>query len=124
TLTAVDRSGAIWQVHAGGYRLARLTPTGDTALVVEVPLPPTPVTAEDRDGYFATLEERFGDAAVGLRGLMSDVIPDHKPLLIRLLTDDQRRVWVGRAVPSGETPLFDVFASDGGYVRTVRVPGV
>lgn len=123
-LLAVDRSPAIWTALSDVYRITRFSAEGDTTMVLEVAESAQPVTDADIEDWrqsSATTFERIPSIRPAIEALM----PDQKPLLQRLVTDDQGRLWVGRTVSLGEPPLFDVFSRDGEYLAAVRLfPGM
>lgn len=121
-LQALDPRGAIWSVASSDdYRLVRLDPSGDTALVLDVDVDGPAITAEEREEWLGRLE-RFGERAPSLRAELGALFPERKPVLEQLLVDDEGRLWVRRAVPYGEPPLYDVFRDDGEYLASARVP--
>ena len=119
-VSTVDPAGGFWQAHTGEYRIARLDAVGDTTLVVTAEVAPTPVTEADRTAY---MEEMLGydpEARAALEEVVS-LMPETKPVIARLSVDELGRLWVGRVVPEGETPLYDVFDANGTYLGSVKL---
>lgn len=111
-LTTVDPDGGFWQVHNAAYRVARVSEAGDTTLLLEVEVDPVPVERSERQSFIDQVGQRggrFRRAAEEVAALM----PDTKPLIRRLIVDDEGRLWVERAVPPGADPRYDVFDRDG-----------
>jgi hypothetical protein len=119
-LTKVDPDGGFWQVHSAAYRVARLNEAGDTTLLVEVDVDPVPVEGSERQSFIDQVGERGGrgrHAAEAVAALM----PDTKPVIRRLIVDDEGRLWVERAVPAGADPRYDVFDRDGEFLGSVAL---
>ena len=118
-VSIADPDGGFWQAHTGSYRVARLDERGDTTLVIEADVRPAPVTAADHEAHIETVLEFDPDGRAGAEEALS-YAPDTKPVITRLQLDDLDRLWVGRVVPDGETPLYDVFDAGGTYLGSVR----
>ncbi len=109
----VDSQGSVWEVEdAGQYRIRRWTPRGDTAFVVVVDRPATPVTAAERDSAIAELRER---TPPGIE-LDPAKIPAAKPVIESLFMPGDGNLWVQFASSGGAA--FDVLAPDGSYLGT------
>jgi hypothetical protein len=121
-VVVVGPAGEVWTADSGGYRITRLSAAGDTVLTIEVDELPPPVTDADRDAWREGMSRIF-ERTPHVQGDMEALIPEVKPLLTRLVADDQGRLWVGRTVPAGEPPLYDVFLADGEHLGSVRLPG-
>jgi hypothetical protein len=114
-LSVIDRSGNVWTATSDSYRIARLTASGDTTLMLDVPLQGPMVTAADRE----SAEEMFERAGAGASASLSE----RKPVIARLFADAEGRLWVRRApMTDEELPLFDAFAPDGELLGHVRLP--
>lgn len=120
TLWAVDPAGGFWLGHGERYRIVRLDEAGDTVLVVEVDLPPEPVTASDRDRF---VEDMLEDAPERRRAAeeIASLMPEAKPVIDQLFVDERSRLWARRAHPEGDGPVYDVFDREGNHVSTVRI---
>lgn len=116
-VSTIAPDATIWTARSGAYAITKMDPSGDTLLVLHMEAAPLPVTADDLERWRAPMRERLGPVVADLERL----IPDHKPLLTRLLADDEGRLWVGRTVPTDEAPLFDVFDDDANYLGSVRL---
>lgn len=119
-ITIADPAGGFWHAHAASYRLTRTAESGDTVVVIEAALAALPVTSEDRSEYI----QRTVDMDPGLqRGAeeVADLMPDVKPVVEGLFLDDEDRLWVQRAVPSGTPPFYDLFSRAGDYLGSVRL---
>lgn len=119
-VSVVDAGGGFWQAHTGSYRVARLDGRGDTTLVIEADVMPAPVTAADHDAHLQEMLEYDPEARAIIEEVLS-YAPETKPVITRLQVDDTGRLWVGRVVPDGETPLYDVFDDGGTYLGSVRL---
>ncbi len=115
----VNPSGGFWHANTGSYRLTRTGEGGDTLTVIEASLPGIPVTSEDRSAYVQGLVEREPEERRAAEAVAA-MMPDFKPILEDLFVDDEDRLWVERAVPTGTPPFFDLFSEDGDYVGSVR----
>ena len=120
-ITAMDRTGAIWTGSSDLYRLARLNRSGDTTLVLSIDELGPPITAEDRDDWLERFN-RFQERAPALKAELAALFPERKPVFDQLIVDDERRLWVRRSVPRGESPAYDVFDAEGEYLARVRMP--
>jgi hypothetical protein len=116
----LDPDGGFWQARTDAYRIARLSETGDTTLVVNVDASPVPVTDDDvrefSDAFLGRFENR-SDVAREIVGLM----PENKPIIVDLVVDDMRRLWVRRQDGVKEQPQFDVFDMEGHYLGSARL---
>ncbi|MDX2208714.1 MAG: 6-bladed beta-propeller [Gemmatimonadales bacterium] len=120
---SIDRYRRPWVAATGEYLLTRIGEYGDTTLELRVTTAPIPVTSEDiavwRDG-----NKNIAARVPGAIDAVEKLIPEVKPLLTSVHTDELSRLWVGRTTPTGESPLFDVFSPDAEYLGSVRlVPG-
>lgn len=118
---AMDRHRRVWLSAEDTYTLARMTTAGDTTLELRIAEAGVPLTPGDVEAW----KEGWKSLADRLPTLTTDLmeyLPATKPPLTMVFTDDQDRLWVGRTVPSGESPRWDVFTVEGEYLTTVRAP--
>lgn len=118
-VVTMDRSGNIWIADSGAYTVTRMSSTGDTVLVLQVNVPTESITQEDREAWRSSSEAIF-EQIPALREVEA-LFPQSKPLLTGLIADDEGRLWVGRTVAAGESPLFDVYDGEGEYRASVRL---
>src|SRR5690606_14980949 len=119
-IVLVDPAGGFWTTSGDAYRIARLDGRGDTVLVVEVDVPPEPVTAEDRRRYVESVAENTPDR----RSVAEEIVrlaPATKPVIDQLVLDDEGRLWVRRRADADELPLYDLFTRDGEHLASVRL---
>lgn len=119
-VTAVDPCGGFWQVHTAAYRAARLDEAGDTTLVLEVDAEPIPLSAAERAEFI----DRVGDVGPESRRTaeaVADLMLDTKPLIQKLMVDDEGRLWVERTVEKGASPLYDIFNRNGDFLGSVAL---
>lgn len=121
TEIALDPDGGIWQADTDVYRIARLSETGNTTLVIHVDVSPEPVTDEDAREYSDSFLDEF-ENRTDLAGEIVGLMPENKPIIVDLVVDDVSRLWVRRQDDTEERPRFDVFEQDGTYVGSVRLP--
>ena len=48
-------------------------------------------------------------------------MPENKPVIVDLVVDDMRRLWVLRQQGVDEQPRFDVFDTEGRYLGSARL---
>lgn len=120
-LAAMDRVDRIWTGTSDTYRLARLDASGDTTLILQVDLEGPVVTPEEKTDWLESMNRYEGEAG-RLKAELGALVPERKPVLERLVVDDENRLWVRRSVTAGELPLFDVFDGEGEYLGSVRMP--
>jgi sugar lactone lactonase YvrE len=119
--TVVDPAGGFWIADASDYRVVRLDKTGDTASVLEARVSPSPVTDADREAFL----ELHGDQGTTLRRAAREALsyaPETHPVVDQLTVDEEGRLWVRRWTRDGEPLLHDLFARDGTYRGSVRLP--
>jgi streptogramin lyase len=117
-LTVVDPDGGLWSTGADAYRIIRFDDAGDTVLVLTSDTPSPPVTDDDHDRYVDQLVERDPT----LRPIAREVVnhmPETKPPVVRLLVDDERRLWVMRATSDTAGAHLDAFDHEGHYLGSV-----
>jgi hypothetical protein len=116
----VDPAGGFWMTSGEAYRIARLDERGDTVLVLEVDIPPEPVTSEDRQRFIDSMLEGAPDQRRALEELVR-LSPGTKPVIDQLSLDDESRLWVRHRVAEDEDIRYDLFARDGEYLGSVRL---
>ncbi len=85
---------------------------------------PLPLTDEELSLWWEPRAASL-EGAPEVRAAVDALVPELKPVLTRLATDDEKRLWVGRTAPAGAAPLFDVFDEAGSYIGSVRLfPGM
>ena len=115
----VNPSGGFWLGNTATYLLTHIGVGGDTLLVIEASLPRIPVTSEDRSSYVQRWVEPQPEARPAVEAVAA-LMPDFKPILEGLFVDDEDRLWVERAVPTGTPPFYDLFSRVGDYLGSVR----
>lgn len=116
--TFVDRQAGLWFGHTREYRIFRRTMEGDTTLVFTLPASPVEITAEEKDSLvtaWGALGEEYE--------IQAGDIPDTKPVLRRILGDNNGHIFVFphlEGVPSGSA--VDVFMETGVYLGRVTLP--
>ena len=113
----VDESGGIWFGNSKEYRILRRNMDGDTTLVFTLPAVPETVSEREKlalvDGWLQS------------RKIPIDQILDEKPVLARVITDDEEHVLVFphlEGVPPGSA--VDVFSEGGVFLGRVELPAV
>lgn len=120
TMTIVDPAGGFWRTAGGAYRIARLDELGDTVLVIEADVPPSPATAEDRERFIAGIVERDASMRRAAEEMVA-LAPETHPVIDQLIVDDEGLLWVRRFGRDDELPLYDLFTREGEYVRSVAL---
>ena len=116
---ALSPEGRVWSGISGEYRLALHEPGGDTLRTTEVPLPPIPVTAAEREQAARELKY-FTDQ--GGRIDLSQV-PSTKPAFTSIHVDDRGYLWIRPALPADAAgSAFDVLDPGGKYLGRVELP--
>jgi len=117
----LDRHRRAWLGASDRYDLARITLASDTALELHVAEQGPAITEDD----IAEWKEGLAWASEEIPDLATDLLPympETKPVLGTMFTDDQDRLWVGRTVPAGDLARWDVFSPDGQFLVTIRAP--
>lgn len=122
-LVAIDPAGAVWTATSDVDRLVKLSPAGDTLLVVELPGAGPDVPADERAKAIERLEgflsETRGRGAAGSDAPdWESIVPRQKPVLVNLSVDDRSRLWVQRRTLS-RGPVFDVLDADGRLLGSI-----
>lgn len=112
-----DRAGDRWSAFEGdpSYRIARWTPGGDTTLIVQTRRENLPVTQAERDS--AVQAVITGLSRFGVRTVNTSKIPEVKPAILSLFTDDQDRLWVQTSSPDS-LRRYDIYERDGRFAGT------
>ena len=111
----VDESGGIWFGNAKEYRILRRDMDGDTTLVFT--LPAVPETVSEREKLALV------DDWLQTRKTPIDQILDEKPVLERIITDDEGHVLVFprlKGIAAGSA--VDVFSEGGVFLGRVALP--
>lgn len=123
----VGPDGSVWTAMGDSYRLVQRGPGGDTLRVVEMAVPPTPLSDAER-----AAADDSADVAAG-RGFEVDrsQIPAAHPYFTDLVVASDGHLWLRRRVESGppgddggHAEAYDVFAPDGRYAGRVPVAGM
>jgi hypothetical protein len=112
--------GRVLAGNTGRYRLAFLSPGGDTARVFAREIAPAPVS----DAEWAEIEREWSEFQERTKGTRCDRTgierPASKPAFASAFFDDMHRVWVEAWDSAGFR--FDVFDSTGVLVGTLPAP--
>jgi len=125
-LSAFDPAGALWTASSDTYRVTKLSLTGDTLLIVELPGTGPDASSQERADEIAKVTALLAEARRrgGAAGRGSDAtdweaaVGKRKPVLLSLSVDDQSRLWVQRRTFS-RGPVFDVIDATGQMVGTI-----
>ena len=112
----IDPEGFVWVAVTGQYRLTRYRFDGTIDRIVERPVRPLPVTAEQR--------RKILDNYRGFQQSGGEVdesrIPRTHPVIMYFFVADDGHLWV---VPyDGKGPAIDVFGPDSRYLGRVSLP--
>lgn len=113
---AIGARGEVWTGSGSTYQIALLGTDGDTLRLVELDVPPPPLSPGDR----LQLDSVASEARK--RGYRVDPVdmPAHHPFFQDLLVSDTGELWVRRALPGESVAAFDVFSTSGLHQATVR----
>jgi hypothetical protein len=116
SLWTLDGRGHIYVVaRSDEYRIAELSPTGDTLRIIMRDVAAAAVQAAERDSAMKAVTEQAGGT---VRPNPSEV-PSRKPFMDGLFVSANGEVWVRRVNAAGEAgSRFDVFDGDGLYLGT------
>lgn len=114
----IDTSGEGWSSTPGdpSYRIIRMTVGGDTTLVLETRRSPLLVTGSERDSAMNAIHESL--AQYGVTRLDASRIPELKPTVLGLFTDDAGDLWVRTSSPDS-LRRYDVYSRGGEYRGSV-----
>jgi sugar lactone lactonase YvrE len=114
-------SGNLWGMLTDDYRLYEFSSEGDTLRTVTRAFTPLPVADAEMEAKRSELEP-FIQAGGKVDW---SKIPRTKPATARFFIDDESDLWVvPEAAPEAEGRMLDVFAPDGRFLGTVRLPFV
>lgn len=120
SVARVHPKGGFWLTDNKSYSVARLDEKGDSLLVISVNAKPNPVTTEDKRKFKENMVERSPDEEVTAEKIIA-LMPDTKPFIQDLITDEEGRLWVQRVTEVDEPQVYDVFQDDGTFVSTVQI---
>lgn len=114
-VNAIGPAGESWCApNSSRYEIMRIAPDAKDTLRISRSVQPLPVTKAERDSVIAMFD------AKGPSGLDFSRIPRNKPIIQRILTDDQGRAWVKRTTAQGLIE-FDLYGSNGQQIATVML---
>jgi hypothetical protein len=113
-LWAPSESGIAWYADSGAYRVLEIIDTGRSGRAITAEVEPLGVTREDEAAYLEA------DDWVEISGVRHSLqaerrqvpMPDRKPVLPGLLTDDQGNLWVG-TYSANDSIHWHVYQPDG-----------
>jgi hypothetical protein len=117
-------NGNLWTLRTDQYELAEITGHGETLRRVTKEYEPIRVTAEDRTELGKSMEW-FTDQGGKIDW---SKIPKTRPVVRSLFCDDEANLWVRRVTiesdddTESESPLFDLFDSEGRYLGMLEFP--
>lgn len=123
--SALGANGRVYAApHRNSYTIQIYHPDGTLERVVEREFSPRKRTQEDKDRILSTRKVRFRGKGGGKR--IQQELSDYDPCVSRLRVDDEGTLWVlhsrsGREQPDGVFQTYDIFDSDGHFVRQVAV---
>jgi hypothetical protein len=114
----IDPEGFVWVTVTDQYRLTRYRFDGTVDRIVERPVRPMPVTAEQRKGI---LDNYRGFQQSGGR-IDESRIPKVHPVIIYFFVTDDGHLWVKPY--EGKRQVMDIFGPDSRYLGQVFLPHV
>lgn len=119
-LVALDPAGAVWIATSDVDRVVKLSPEGDTLLVVELPGAGPDASADERTRAIERLAAEMRERGAGGPDAPAwdSIVPRRKPVLVNLAVDDRSRLWVQRRTLS-RGPVFDVLDADGRLLGSI-----
>ncbi|HEX9728479.1 MAG TPA: 6-bladed beta-propeller [Gemmatimonadales bacterium] len=116
----IERSGTIWAMLTGEYKLFELTLAGDTLRTITRAFTPVPVTEADVDSAMVNFEWFIRQGGKVDRSRF----PSEKPATREFSLDDEGNIWVLPITENlaDERRLFEVFDPVGRYLGRVRLP--
>ena len=119
--------GGLWLTQGDVYELRRYGARGELRTILRRPTPRTPLTAEIRSAYRASLEAEADNPGMAAM-LERAVFPDSLPATTGLwASEGDGHLWVGVLDPDlpwrieGPNAL-DIFAPDGGHIGRLPIP--
>lgn len=119
--TILDSSGQFWSAGYGdpSYRIARVTPSGDTTLVIETRREAVPVTSAERDSAVGAILENLEQ--FGVTSLDVSKVPAVKAAVTSMFRSEDGQLWV--RIPSTDSlPHYDIYDDDGRLTGSVVMP--
>ena len=121
---AIGPDGTTYFSRGESYRIAVMSPAGDTLRVIRRTVQPRTVSAEERDSAIAQVRSRF-ESAGGAQAPRQIEIPDTKPVIADLEVDARGNLWVLNQPPAGATVMeWSVHDPDGRYLGAIAVPAM
>jgi hypothetical protein len=121
-ISTVGPNGSIYATDGEAYSIARLTPTGDTLLVIRRDVTPSVVSAAERDSALAEIRKLYREAA-GTEPRDLPPIPDRKPAIAALHVDEKGHLWVLRPSDDDVAAMeWDIFDPEGYFLGTLTMP--
>lgn len=119
----VDPKGGFWSGYTDALRFARISPQGDTVLIVERVSSPRPISSSERRNAVEDLRERFGSSL----DVDLSTFPQHLPLWSTFFVDPEGRLWVERyrspsGAETGALHTWEIYDSGGPYLGAVKLP--
>jgi hypothetical protein len=112
----IDPEGFIWVTVTDRYRLTRYRFDGTIDRIVERPVQPVPVTAEQRQ----KLLDHYRGFQQGGGRIDASRIPKTHPVIMHFFVADDGHLWVTPF--RGKGPLMDIFGPDSRYLGQVSLP--
>ena len=109
---AIDRSGGVWSGRSDRYRLTRIDGSGNPTVILDVAALGEPLTDEERQER----QRIFEQAGV------TPEFPERKPVMRRLIVDDEGQLWVQRVASEDAGGMLDGFSVDGDWLGSVVLP--
>lgn len=122
-VAAVSPEGAIYSASGGQYRIAALSPAGDTVRIMRREVQPAPVSEAERQRAVEDVRDRIRQLGLAPPG---DVrIPATKPAIQGLWVDANAHLWVRAPMGAGWTRTeWSVFDPDGRYLGALTLPPI
>ncbi|HKJ93294.1 MAG TPA: hypothetical protein VJ957_09000, partial [Longimicrobiales bacterium] len=120
---AVGPDGSIFSSDGATYRIAVLSPDGDTMRVFERDIEPPRVSDAERQAALEDLRQRI--RRIGGQPPKDIDLPDHKPAIDGIQVDATGHIWVRAPMDAGWTRTeYGVFRPDGRYLGALSAPPV
>ena len=118
--TVVSRQGAVWCTPSAEYRLSVGVLGGAMREVVHVNAVPLPIGASERSSALAFLDSFAIKQQLTLVSGDVKAVPKTRPVISRLLADDDGRAWVVRSDLTNTPLAMNVFAPTGQQLAQLR----
>jgi len=114
----------VWFGSSDTYEILGFAADGSLTQIIRRPVPNEPVTADDRAGQQAEIDERAEEASAMWRKMYESMtFPETKPAYGRFVLDRAGHLWVSEPEPDSEVAqAWNVFASDGTWLGTTHTP--